>query len=299
MGRLHTTRDGQLKGKLAYMAPEQVRAGPIDCRTDVYAASVVLWEALTGARLFEGENDAGVLHAILTHRAPPPSSLAPGLPPALDALVLRGLSADPDDRFPTTREMARALEDAVRPVIASRLGDWVGSVAVQALAERTVLVEKMEMDSATGTNASHDGANRVAHGSSRHSDTDLLTQVSSTTQPLPSRRALAPSRKTVLAVSIVTVVIGLLAWPVTGQRFGGGGPPSPSSVSSAAPVAVLEPVVATPQPSSDVPERQDAPPAASTPRAAPKPLSPARRRGASSTPPDPQPFKNGYVYNRL
>src|SRR3984957_18438497 len=64
-GRSHTTRDGQLKGKFRYMAPEQIRDGPVSAQTDVYAASVVLWELLTGEPLFKGSNDAAIVARVL------------------------------------------------------------------------------------------------------------------------------------------------------------------------------------------------------------------------------------------
>src|SRR5262245_13846810 len=76
-GRAQVTREGQVKGKLGYMAPEQLRGAELDRRADVYATSVVLWESLVGERLPEGEKKA-------------PSGVVPGLPPALDAVVLRG-----------------------------------------------------------------------------------------------------------------------------------------------------------------------------------------------------------------
>ncbi|PKN31616.1 MAG: serine/threonine protein kinase, partial [Deltaproteobacteria bacterium HGW-Deltaproteobacteria-20] len=62
--RLHATKVGQLKGKLAYMAPEQARGGEVDARTDVFAAGIVLWEALTMRRLFRGDNEAATLNRV-------------------------------------------------------------------------------------------------------------------------------------------------------------------------------------------------------------------------------------------
>ena len=73
--RFQTTREGQLKGKLSYMAPEQLRLEPIDRRTDVYSASVVLWEVLTGRRLFAGDDPASVMASVLGGRIAPPSRL--------------------------------------------------------------------------------------------------------------------------------------------------------------------------------------------------------------------------------
>ena len=74
-GRVQTTREGQLKGKLAYMAPEQTR-GMVSRATDVYAAAVVLWETLTGRRLFSGENEAEMLAP--GHRGPHRAAEPPG-----------------------------------------------------------------------------------------------------------------------------------------------------------------------------------------------------------------------------
>ena len=72
-GRLQTTREGQLKGKLSYMAPEQLRSEPLTRKTDIYAASVVLWEALTCERLFRGDNEGAVVTRVLHDEVLPPS----------------------------------------------------------------------------------------------------------------------------------------------------------------------------------------------------------------------------------
>jgi serine/threonine protein kinase len=118
MGRLQTSKSGQIKGKLAYMAPEQLGAGPIDRRVDVYSSSVMLWEMLCGRRrLFSvrGERQAAV----------PPSVYQSGVSGALDAIVRRGLENDPERRFSTALEMAIALEEESSLVSATQLGNWV------------------------------------------------------------------------------------------------------------------------------------------------------------------------------
>jgi len=143
VGRLHTTRDGQLKGKLAYMAPEQLR-GSTTRLTDVYAASVVLWEALTNKRPFQGENEAQMVDLLLGGCHEPPSQYAEGLPPALDAVTMRGLSVDPRERFQTAREMACALEDALPSAAASKIGDWVERAAKDTLDERSARIARIE-----------------------------------------------------------------------------------------------------------------------------------------------------------
>jgi serine/threonine-protein kinase len=146
VGRLQTTREGQLKGKLAYMAPEQLR-GSVTRATDVYAASVVLWEALTCQRLFQGENEGHIFDQVLKGREEPPSKYAPGIPPALDEATMRGLLVDPTKRYATAREMACALEEAIAPAAASKIGDWVERSAKETLDQRSARIASIESDS--------------------------------------------------------------------------------------------------------------------------------------------------------
>lgn len=124
-GRIQTTRDGQIKGKVAYMAPEQIRARDVDRRTDVYAASVVLWEALTGQRLFAADDEAGVYHKVMVGSIVPPSRHLPSIDPGLEEIVMRGLQHAPDDRFATAREMAAALESVMPSAPMSAIAAWV------------------------------------------------------------------------------------------------------------------------------------------------------------------------------
>jgi serine/threonine protein kinase len=153
MGRIQTTREGQLKGKLAYMAPEQIH-GETSRATDVYSASIVLWETLTGRRLFSGVNEGQVLERVLKGSEVPPSHYVPGLPRAIDEVTLRGLSFDPANRYATAREMARALEDAVALTSASKIGEWVETVAKSTLDQRSEQIAAIESDSATQAPAS-------------------------------------------------------------------------------------------------------------------------------------------------
>jgi eukaryotic-like serine/threonine-protein kinase len=145
-GRLQTTREGQLKGKLSYMAPEQI-GGQVSRASDVYAASVVLWEALAGRRLFAGDNEAHVIGQVLAGNKVPPSAHVPGLPPALDIATMRGLSVDPKDRYATAHDMAIALEEAVPLVSASKIGAWVEEVAKETLDLRKARISVIESDS--------------------------------------------------------------------------------------------------------------------------------------------------------
>ncbi|MGO9292357.1 MAG: protein kinase domain-containing protein [Streptosporangiaceae bacterium] len=92
------TKTGVIIGTAAYLAPEQVSAGRSDARTDVYAAGVMLFELLTGRQPHTGDTPLAVAYKHVEETVPPPSSLVPGLPPALDALVAMATSRDPDLR---------------------------------------------------------------------------------------------------------------------------------------------------------------------------------------------------------
>jgi serine/threonine-protein kinase len=161
-GRISTTKDGDLKGKLAYMAPEQVRCEPVTRRTDVFAAGVVLWEMLAGKRLFASDNDAATIEKILVGWVPPPSSVISEVEPALDAVVMRALDPDPSKRFATAREMAVALEDALPRALGREVAEWVewtgalelaakrGRIAgVERASERRLVVERRSMPEET------------------------------------------------------------------------------------------------------------------------------------------------------
>ncbi|HEY5938293.1 MAG TPA: protein kinase [Kofleriaceae bacterium] len=108
-----TTQHGQMKGKYAYMSPEQIRNEPMDRRSDVFSLGIVLWEALALRRLFDAEHVPATLMQIITAERVAPSKYRPEVPPALDAIALRALAVDPDHRFQTALDMKRALEDAI------------------------------------------------------------------------------------------------------------------------------------------------------------------------------------------
>jgi serine/threonine protein kinase len=151
VGRLHTTRDGRVKGKLAYMAPEQLQGAPIDRQADVFATAVVLWEALTSARLFEGETEALTIAKILEQPIVPPSRFAEGTNAALDEVALCGLRRDSKLRYGSAEEMALALERAERPALPSEVGAWVRGMIGDVLEQRARAVAEIESGSATAT----------------------------------------------------------------------------------------------------------------------------------------------------
>ncbi len=110
--RLSITRDGQLKGKIAYMAPEQTKRSEIDRRVDVFAMGIITWEMLTAKKLFNGESDVEVLNQLLFEPIPRLREVAPSVPASLDSVIARALERDPSKRFATALEFSDALERA-------------------------------------------------------------------------------------------------------------------------------------------------------------------------------------------
>jgi serine/threonine-protein kinase len=147
--RMHSTQDGQIKGKLAYMAPEQIAQGPLDRRADVYAAGVVLWEALTLKRAFKGDEPGAVINSVLSSEIPAPSSERSDIPPSLDAVVRRAMSKDREERFATAFDFLVALEDAVAPAPSRDVAAWLTRTAGATVDARRSLVTKVELSTET------------------------------------------------------------------------------------------------------------------------------------------------------
>jgi serine/threonine-protein kinase len=281
-GRIQTTREGQLKGKIAYMAPEQLNsAATVDRRTDVYAAGVVLWETLTRQRLFFADNDAIVMRNVLEREVEPPSAVASGLDPRLDGIVMRALQREPARRFQTAREMALALEAAVAPASATRVAAWLGELAGDRLAKRAATVAQMERESSGRTSIPGDGEVPASESEAETVIDPTRTQVSGVsvarqqeaTQPSPLvRRAILTGAAT--AGIGVAVVLGLVVrW---------GGPAAPPATSASVPPAPSVLPVATdvaPPADSATAASSIAPPASAIPVfsiVAPPPPAPAR-----------------------
>jgi len=147
LGQSHQTREGVLKGKVAYMAPEQVQGEPLDRRVDVYAAAIVLWEALTFRRPFVGENPLQIAGHVLRGLTTAPSELRTGIPQELDDIVLRACARAADSRYPTASDFADALEDAWPSVSPRSIGRWVTEVAGPVLVTRSARVRALESSS--------------------------------------------------------------------------------------------------------------------------------------------------------
>jgi serine/threonine-protein kinase len=127
--QIYQTRVGILKGKYAYMSPEQAQGKPVDRRSDIFAAGILLWEITTGQRLFRQSSEIETLRKVIDCVIEKPSSVDPEVPPELEAIVLRALEREPAARYQDAREMQLALGDYLksRGMVASsaRLAEYM------------------------------------------------------------------------------------------------------------------------------------------------------------------------------
>ncbi len=143
--RRTSTSPGVRKGKLSYSAPEQItNPGGEDARVDVFAAGVVLWNALTGARLFDGENEASVILSVITRPIPAPSTVGLKPPACLDRVCMRALARDPNDRYASAAEMADDLRKVTRAndLVAGpeQVASWVAEIFGDELTHRRAAI---------------------------------------------------------------------------------------------------------------------------------------------------------------
>jgi eukaryotic-like serine/threonine-protein kinase len=144
-GRLQTTADGSVKGKCAYMAPEQLQSKAVDRRADIFALGVVLWECLTNERLFAGDTPAASVTKVLHSVVQRPSMRRPEVPADLDAIVMQALDRSADRRFATARDMALAIEAcSVTHASSTRVSGWINTYAADSIAIRNAAVAALE-----------------------------------------------------------------------------------------------------------------------------------------------------------
>jgi serine/threonine-protein kinase len=284
-------------GEPTYLAPEQMRGEPVTRATDVFAAAVVLWEALTARWLFGGVAEPERRYRTSQGaEVTPPSSLAPRLPRGLDEVVMKGLRANPAERYRTALELAAAIERVIPPATQGVLGEWVIRTAAEALAQEVEMLKQIGVSEAGAPPSlaeDLEGPVSAAPDLVRDppSGPDLMSLqiVPKPTTPLwRDRRALA------IGVGGATIFAGLLAMSHR-ARLGGTFAPSasvPASVAASAdpPGAMGTTVILKSEPATALPAaaNQPAAPAAGPDDAAfgpPEPPAPAAEMPRAPEPP--------------
>jgi eukaryotic-like serine/threonine-protein kinase len=286
-GRVTFTRDGEVKGKFAYMAPEHLRGEEVNRQADVYAAAVVLWEMLTGQRLFKAESEGNTIARALFAPIPPPSTFRREVTAALDAVVMRGLARERSQRFGTAKEMALALEAALAPAPGPNVGEWVEGLAYDVLEERSARIAEIEANVAASASLS---SRRVAAGPSPTVGDEGTTSGQAVPEspeivaPLASHAR--PSRGGAAARLIVVGVVALAAlgaWFALRHRAGIAidRPPAAEAVATAPAAPPPEaPTVASASASAAAPADSTTTSSSVALSAVPKPATTARGRGA-------------------
>ncbi len=265
--RITRSVTGRLQGKFGYMSPEQASGAPLDLRSDIFSAGVVLYECLTGARPFEGESDLASLEAVKSHEAAAPSTLRPGIAKELDQIVAKALAKKPADRFANADDFLDALlkflvttgqhvtpQDLAKEVAADMDGgdDAMGGAAcLDALlgqeVDRLIAAERRQsaqtLTATADSNRTNDGAALLAPLSEE--DTATLSSPGQTPtapprdEPSPAPKRQGSRRWRWLAALLLVGLVLFLGQQWLAQRSG----QAPQQITPAAAAAAAAPEV--------------------------------------------------------
>jgi len=306
--RLDTqTEAGQLKGKIAYMSPEQLRGEKIDRRTDVFAMGILLYMMTTGKHPFRGDDQAQTIARISSDEpAILPSTLIPGYPAGLEACVMQALAKDSAKRYPSANDMllglTRALPSAMRESTDEEVSEFIRRLLPDRLErQKQAIKQALEQADRRETSRSRpqltfgdgpgDEAATVLEGIGREmtpsADGRSLPGASSTEPPPSFARVEANRRRNLLlgVFGVVVVLVGVVSFLAGSGNSAAppraaavSAPPAPTPTVEALPPA---PAVPSGTPITDLPAEPEA-----TPSATPTPTRPAggkRSPGAATT----------------
>jgi eukaryotic-like serine/threonine-protein kinase len=215
--QVEDTKDGQLKGKVPYMSPEQAAGDPIDWRSDIFAAGVMLFELTTGKRLFKGASEYETLKLIIDRDYPLPTQVRPGYPAALERIVMKALAKRREDRYQSAREMQSDLESFVReeriPVSPVGLTRWMQSLFEEKLAQQKealqdikqladiIAVQQASIPPAGSSLSMYDGTLTTGTGTGMMSAPGASSSI-----PAPPRRS--PIGLVIAGIAVVGLFVG-------------------------------------------------------------------------------------------
>jgi serine/threonine protein kinase len=307
------TEAGEIKGKFSYMAPEQILAGDVDRRCDVFAAGIVLYLLTTGTHPFKRHNTAATIRAITSDDpVPPPSSLVEDYPAELEQVVLKALDKRPEHRWATAEEMRSALKQAMPDAFADagqqQLREFMNRAVGDRKHSRREAVRRAQL--AADASDVETGARRALQASGQSASSLQAIAIS---QPAPAEVSEIVSARTGESSAVVTPApkprVRVLPWAAAGlglvltlifsapRLFDSSSAPNQSGVSAGAPLVAREPATAVAAPPSaaapaasaaaPTPPVSDAAPAATPAIAAPPTVASAakpRAKAASSQP---------------
>jgi serine/threonine-protein kinase len=237
-----STEVGEVKGKFAYMAPEQVRAAAVDARTDLFALGILLYQITTGKHPFRGENPAETLQNICADRGPtPPSAFLPDYPAELEAVVLKALAKNPAQRFSSANEMLTALERAMPGPLEASFEVQVGEYLKQLFGPRA-------SERRSAIDSTNDGGSSQTPGRTSSPSLQRMTPTPTPT-PFPRGRTKQLVAATVGALAVIAGALMLrsASGPISSQKAAASGMvavetimPSAAKISSPPPAPALQ-----------------------------------------------------------
>ena len=274
LGSSSETRAGVLKGKVSYMAPEQALGEKVDRRADVFAVGIMLWEALAGRRPFKGQNDVVILQKLVAGEIPSPGTVREDIPELLEAICMKALAHDREERYATAEDMQRALEAALEKLGERPQLRAVGDLVTTTFADERVRIRGVIEAQMTGIRtsgefptpeivtgsraaarlglpridapATESGSRGSSHrhaatsadaGSGPRSDRSNISSLTANTTPAELAPApIVPAKKPIALYAVVAVALGVAAAAVAWPR--GQAPQPTTTTTTAAPVAV-------------------------------------------------------------
>ncbi|WP_437834792.1 serine/threonine protein kinase [Sorangium sp. So ce1153] len=248
-GSDYQTETGVIKGKIRYMAPEQMMGEKLDRRADLYAVGVMLWEAATGERMWKDTPDPLLMNLVLNGELAAPRSVNPGVPPELERVIMKALAPERDARYATAAQLAADLEaiidDLGTRVTSREIGKFVSKLfeGERAALKRSVeaqLMKLAELSWDDGNGADREARSETGIRAVRNSSSDV---------PASGRRR----RAVIVGAACVALAVPFVTWGLApGSREG------PASPAPAAARAEGEQAAAAPAP-APVAERPDRP----------------------------------------
>ncbi len=233
------TQTGEVKGKMAYFAPEQATGATLDRRVDIFALGIVAWECLAGRRLFKADNPLRTLQKITQEPIPTLAEVCPAIDPQLSRVVAKALERDRDRRYPTAQEFAQALRACLpEKVHPARVGAYVrahGGETLNKLEERlrrALAGEDAPPSEAPGPLTTEDGA--LAHDREAVSHSQVLTTATPASAGGPPASSFATAGRALVTLGLLTLAAGA-AFVLVDSWRGGGREPSGAPDAAAAP----------------------------------------------------------------